>query len=101
TVTIARRTQIVSRWLTIAGIVCAVALLIGIGISPWVELLFPAWILALSLDVLLAGPPTSPAERLETSNPSRLLARGSQPASVRDDDVLIFRTYAADSRSMP
>ena len=55
TVTIARRTQIVSRWLTIAGIVCAVVLLIGIGISPWVELLFPAWILALSLDVLLAG----------------------------------------------
>ncbi|MGC1565249.1 MAG: hypothetical protein WA794_04430 [Trebonia sp.] len=101
TVTIARRTQIVSRWLTIAGIVCAVALLIGIGISPWVELLFPAWILALSLDVLLAGPPASPAERLETSNPSRLLARGSQPASVRDDDVLILRTYAADSRSMP
>lgn len=101
TVTIARRTQIVSRWLTIAGIVCAVVLLIGIGISPWVELLFPAWILALSLDVLLAGPPASPAERLETSNPSRLLARGSQPASVRDDDVLIFRTYAADSRSMP
>jgi hypothetical protein len=56
TVTIARRTQIVSRWLTIAGIACAVVLLIGIGISPWVELVFPAWILALSLDVLLAGP---------------------------------------------
>jgi len=101
TVTIARRTQIVSRWLTIAGIVCAVALLIGIGISPWVELLFPAWILALSLDVLLAGPRAPSAERLETSNPSRLVARGSQPASVRDDDVLIFRTYAADSRSIP
>jgi hypothetical protein len=56
TVTIARRTQIVSRWLTIAGIACALVLLIGIGISPWVELVFPAWILALSLDVLLAGP---------------------------------------------
>ena len=61
TVTIARRTQIVSRWLTIAGIVCAVVLLIGIGISPWVELVFPAWILALSLDVLLAGPRSTPA----------------------------------------
>jgi hypothetical protein len=68
TVNIARRTQIVSRWLTLAGLVCALALLIGIGISPWVELLFPAWILALSLDVLVHGP-------------------GSQPASVRDDDV--------------
>jgi hypothetical protein len=55
TVTIARRTQIVSRWLTLAGLACAVVLLIGIGISPWVELLFPLWILALSLDILWAG----------------------------------------------
>ena len=61
TVNIARRTQIVSRWLVIAGLVCAVVLLIGIGISPWVELVFPAWILALSLDVLLAGPRLTPA----------------------------------------
>ena len=75
TVTIARRTQIVSRWLTIAGIACALVLLIGIGISPWVELVFPAWILALSLDVLLAGPRPSSAERLAgTPDPSRLLA---------------------------
>ena len=56
TVTIARRTQIVSRWLTMAGLACALALLIGVGISPWLELVFPAWILALSLDVLVAGP---------------------------------------------
>jgi hypothetical protein len=55
TVTIARRTQIVSRWLTIAGLVSALVLLVGVGISAWVELLFPAWILALSLDILLAG----------------------------------------------
>jgi len=61
TVTIARRTQIVSRWLTLAGLACALVLLIGIGISPWVELVFPAWILALSLDVLLAGPRSTPA----------------------------------------
>ena len=61
TVTIARRTQIVSRWLTIAGIACALVLLIGIGISPGVELVFPAWILALSLDVLLAGSRLTPA----------------------------------------
>jgi hypothetical protein len=54
TVTIARRTQIVSRWLTIAGLVCALVLLVGIGISPWVELVFPAWILALSVDILAA-----------------------------------------------
>ena len=61
TVNIARRTAIVSRWLTLAGLACALILLVGIGISPWVELLFPAWILALSLDVLIAGPPPSAA----------------------------------------
>jgi hypothetical protein len=59
TVTIARRTQIVARWLTLAGVACAVVLLVGIGISPWVELLFPVWILALSLDILTDGSRTS------------------------------------------
>ncbi len=54
TVTIARRTEIVSRWLTVAGLATALVLLFGIGFSPWVELLFPTWILALSVDVLVA-----------------------------------------------
>jgi hypothetical protein len=52
TVTIARHTKIVSRWLTIAGILTALVLLVGVGLSAWVELLFPAWILALSIDIL-------------------------------------------------
>jgi hypothetical protein len=55
TVTIARKTPIVSRWLVVAGLVTALVLLIGTGISAWVELLFPAWILALSVDILAAG----------------------------------------------
>jgi hypothetical protein len=61
TVTIARRTEIVSRWVTVAGIVVALVLLFGIGISTWVELLFPAWILALSIDILVS-PAVPPAE---------------------------------------
>ena len=59
--TIARRTEIVSRWLTVAGLVSALVLLIGVGFSPWLELLFPVWILALSVDILAAG--LSPAAR--------------------------------------
>jgi hypothetical protein len=55
TVTIARRTKIVSRWVTLAGLASALVLMIGIGISLWVELLFPAWIMALSLDILVVG----------------------------------------------
>src|SRR5438874_1994814 len=53
TVTIARRTQIMSRWLTVAGIATALVLLIGVGISAWAALLFPAWILALIADLLV------------------------------------------------
>jgi hypothetical protein len=56
TVTIARRTRIVSRWLEIAGLATALVLFVGIGISDWLELLFPAWILALSIDILTARP---------------------------------------------
>jgi hypothetical protein len=55
TVTIARRTKIVSGWLTAAGIAVALVLLVGVGISPWAELLFPAWTLALSVDILTAS----------------------------------------------
>jgi hypothetical protein len=56
TATIARRTRIVSRWLEVAGFATALVLLVGVGISDWVELLFPAWILALSIDILTARP---------------------------------------------
>lgn len=56
TVTIARRTKIVSGWLSAAGLATALVLLVVVGFTPWVELLFPAWILALSIDILLAGP---------------------------------------------
>jgi hypothetical protein len=61
TVTIARRTQIIPRWLWASGLVTALVLLVGVGISPWVELLFPAWILALSVHILVS-PAAPPAE---------------------------------------
>jgi hypothetical protein len=53
TINIARRTQIVYRWLWMAGTLVAIALLVATSASAWVELLFPAWILALSIDLLL------------------------------------------------
>jgi len=55
TVTIARHTRIVARWLTIAGLASALVLLVAAGTVAWVELLFPAWILALSIDILVRG----------------------------------------------
>ncbi len=53
--TITLRTGVVPRWIGILGIAVAVVLLVSIGLSLWVELLFPAWILLLSLHILRAG----------------------------------------------
>jgi hypothetical protein len=68
TVTIARHTRIVARWLTFAGLAIALVLLVSAGILAWAELLFPAWILALSIDILVGrsrasagGNPARPA----------------------------------------
>ena len=76
TVTIARRTEIVSRWLTVAGLVSALVLLIGVGFSSWVELLFPVWILALSVDILAAGLRPRPA------TPSTAAPSGADPSHL-------------------
>jgi hypothetical protein len=69
TVTIARRTEIVSRWLTVAGLVTALVLLVGVGISAWAELLFPLWILALSIDILLASSKAAARTAAEAAAP--------------------------------
>jgi hypothetical protein len=60
TVTIARRTGIVARWLTMAGLAIALVLLVSAGIVAWVELLFPAWVLALSIDILVGRSRAAP-----------------------------------------
>ena len=53
TVTIARATKIVARWLTIAGLASGLVLLVLAGTVPWLELLFPAWVLAVSIDIIV------------------------------------------------
>jgi len=61
--TVAFRTTIISRWLCIAGYVVAFALLIVIGISAWTALLFPVWIAALSVEILIGGARASAGSR--------------------------------------
>jgi len=55
TATIALRTGFLPRWLVFAGYAIALILLLAIDVTPWVELLFPLWILLLSLDTLVAS----------------------------------------------
>ena len=61
TATITLRTQVIPRWIGIAGFAVAAVLLVSVGLTPWVELLFPAWILLLSIDILRTGLRASPS----------------------------------------
>jgi hypothetical protein len=79
TVTIARRTGIVRRWLLYAGLATALVLLVGVSISVWVELLFPAWILALSLDILVAVPRAAAGTQEAASPAAQASAHIPQP----------------------
>jgi len=53
TSTILHRTATGPRWLAAAGYAIAVVLLVTSGSLAWVELLFPTWVLAVSLHILL------------------------------------------------
>ena len=55
TSTILLRTRLAPRWLVAAGYAVAIILLLAVGVFAWVELAFPAWVLALSVYVLVAG----------------------------------------------
>jgi hypothetical protein len=53
TATIAVRLTILPRWLVFLGYGCALVLLVGVGFVAWIELLFPAWVLASSVHLLV------------------------------------------------
>ena len=48
------RTAILPRWVALLGFACAVVLLLVITTWPWIALLFPMWMLVLSIRILLA-----------------------------------------------
>jgi hypothetical protein len=60
TTTIGLRLGILPRWLVAFGVVVAVVLLLTVEAFQWVELLFPLWVLVLSL-YLLFNPQADPA----------------------------------------
>ena len=53
TSTIGLRTGFIPRWIAFCGYAVAIVLLVGIRITLWVQLLFPLWVLVLSLDLVI------------------------------------------------
>jgi len=55
TATLALRIAILPRWIALLGYACAIVLLFTAGFVPWTELLFPCWVLVVSLYILVAS----------------------------------------------
>jgi len=52
TASITLRTEVIPRWIAMVGLAVGLVLLVSLGFSQWVELLFPAWILLVSIEIL-------------------------------------------------
>jgi hypothetical protein len=55
TSTILHRLGLAPRWLVVAGYATGVVLLVTVAYASWIELLFPLWVLVLSVYVLIAA----------------------------------------------
>jgi hypothetical protein len=55
TSTILRRAGLAPRWLVVTGYATGFVLLVTLAFGTWIELLFPIWVLVLSVYVLIAG----------------------------------------------
>lgn len=55
TTTLARRLGVLPRWLQIVGYLSALALLLAAAAVPWLEMLFPLWVVLMSIHILSVG----------------------------------------------
>ena len=62
--TVAHRSTALPRWVTYPGYFAALVLLIAAGEHKWTQLIFPVWVLLVSLAILFTQPlPREPRER--------------------------------------
>jgi hypothetical protein len=61
TTTLAVRLRLIPRWLAVVGYLTAAALLLTVGVIPWLELLFPAWVFMFSVHILIVTMRARPA----------------------------------------
>jgi hypothetical protein len=55
TSTIGIRTRVLARWVSLVGFASGLVLLLAITDLPWIALIFPAWVIVVSLYILIAG----------------------------------------------
>ena len=98
TSTILLRTRTLGRWLAFVGYAIGVTLLLVIGFVPWLQLLFPAWVLLLSLLMLAAG---SEATELGAEEVGDRPSSDNQPAASTPAGSRLPGVSAGGDRSIP
>jgi hypothetical protein len=59
--TLGLRTAALPRWVSLIGYAVALVLMLAAGEHKWTQLVFPAWVLLVSLVILFTRPPARPA----------------------------------------
>ena len=59
--TLGIRTSAMPRWVSFIGYAVALVLLLAAGEHRWSQLLFPAWVLLVSIVILFTRPPERPS----------------------------------------
>ena len=81
--TLGIRTSAMPRWVSFVGYAVALVLLLAAGEHKWSQLLFPTWVLLVSLVILFTRPPVRPDVPEEPVGPTT--AGTTQPASPGGD----------------
>ena len=81
--TLGIRTSAMPRWVSFLGYAVALVLLFAAGEHKWSQLLFPTWVLLVSLVILFTRPPARPSVPEEPVGPAT--AGTTQPASPGDE----------------
>jgi hypothetical protein len=56
--TVGLRTSALPRWVSYIGYLVALILLVAAGEQKWTQLMFPAWVLLVSVVILVTRPPS-------------------------------------------
>jgi len=59
--TVGIRTRALPRWVSYLGYVVALTLMVAAGEHKWTQLVFPTWVLLVSVVLLVVRPPVTPA----------------------------------------
>src|SRR4051812_3798050 len=79
--TLGLRTAALPRWVSVVGFAVALVLMVAAGEHKWSQLVFPAWVLMVSLVILFTRPPARPRPTDDD------LAPGHQPRRSSSDQV--------------